>query len=154
MSKNYLTKLRDIFLENSTRVSELEMISGNYDDKGDLIKEDIPTLITEFCEIGIYKNSVYFVFIVFSNTYNKNLFDLLKKFPNIQFYGFKDFKNNLYPKANFDYEQLEKELRKDKHFQIQFNYYINKTTLNDLYQGYIKIRDIFKENKIKVVNQL
>ena len=130
------------------------MTSGNYDDKGKLIENDIPTISTEFCEIGIYGKTVYFVFIIHSDTYSKKAFDPLKDFSNIQFYGFKDFKNNLYPKPDFNYKEFEEEIKKDKYLQIQFNYDFNKTSPELLYKEYLKIKDILIKINVRIVNQM
>jgi len=153
LKENYLSKFRDILLVNE-KVGKIEMTFGNYDDNGELIKGSIPTISTEFCEIGIYEKTVYFVFIIYSDTFNKELFNSLKDFPNIQFYGFKDFKINLYPKPDFNYEEFGEEIKKDKYLQIQFNYNFNEITPELLYKEYLKIKDILIKNKIKIINQL
>jgi len=153
MKKDYLLKFREILLINE-KVSQIEMTSGNYDDKGKLIKGDIPTITTEFCEVGIYEKVIYFVFIIYSDTYNREVFDSLKDFSNIQFYGFKDFKINLYPKLDFDYKNFEKEVKKDKYLQIQFNYDFNKILPELLYKEYLKIKDLLIKNKVRIVNQM
>lgn len=152
--KDYLSKLRNILTKNNEDISDLEMTSGNYDDNGNLIKEDVSTLTTRFCEIGVYQNNIYFVFIIQSDNYTEKLFESLKSFSNIQFYGFKDFKNNLYPKDNFSYQEFEKEIKKDKYLQIQFNYQISKMLPELLFGEYNKIRNILNNNKVEVINQI
>jgi len=153
IKKDYLSKFKEILSVNE-EVSEIEMTSGNYDDDGKLIKGDIPTITTEFCEIGIYKKTVYFVFIIHSDTYSKKVFDSLKGFSNVQFYGFKNFKDNLYPKSDFYYKEFEKGIEKDKYFQIQFNYDFNKILPELLHKEYLKIKDILIKNKAGIINQI
>jgi len=81
MNKNKIEEIKNLLLENE-RVGEIEFTSGNYDDDGNLIEEKIPTIVTEFCEIGSYKNIVYITFCFYSNSYDNNLIDLLKDFSN------------------------------------------------------------------------
>ncbi|TRZ77229.1 DUF3201 domain-containing protein [bacterium] len=152
-NKKYLLDFREIFLKNE-KVSELEMTSGNYDDEGKLIEGTIPTLTTEFCEIGVYNKTIYFVFIIHSDTYSKELFNVLKKFSNVKFYGSKDFNDTLYPKSDFQYEEFEEKIKQDKFLQIQFNYDIQEISAKLLYQEYKKIKKIFVEKQVKVVDQL
>jgi len=151
--KDYLSKFREI-LSVDEEVSKIEITSGNYDNDGKLIKEDISTITTEFCEIGIYKKTIYFVFIIHSNTYSKKVFDPLKSFSNVQFYGFKNFKDTLYPKSDFDYKEFERKIKKDKYFQIQFDYNFNKILPELLHKEYLKIKDILIKNKAGIVNQV
>lgn len=154
LPKDYLSEFKDIFLKNNEKNTEIEITFGNYDDNGKLIKEGVPTITTDFCEIGICKEIIYFVFIIFSDTYRKKIFDLFKDFPDVQFYGFKNFKVTLYPHPNFKYSEFENKIKKEKYLQIQFNYNISKISPELLYKEYIKIRNIFIRNKIKVVDQI
>jgi hypothetical protein len=61
-----INELKSKFDEQRIRYYE-ELTSGNYDDGGNLIEEKIPTLTTEYCEIGFHNEAVYFVFITESN---------------------------------------------------------------------------------------
>ena len=153
-TKKHLQDFRELFLEKNGRVSDIEMTDGNYDERGDLIENSIPTITTDFCEIGNYDNIVYFTFVLYSSTYDKKLLDLLKNFLNMQIYGFKDFKTIFYPRIDFNHENFEKSIKKEKYFQVNFNFNLKDLTLESLYKEYIKIRNIFTKNKVKVVNQL
>ena len=118
-----------------------------------LIKTSIPTITTEFCEIGNYNNIIYLVFIIHSDTYNKELFSLIKKLHSVKIYGFKNFKETLYPIPDFSYKNFEKKIKEDKYLQIQFNFDIN-ITQEKLLKEYLKLKEIFTKSNIVVVNQL
>jgi len=150
----YLLSFKKILLEKKENVSEIEMTSGNYDNEGNLITEKISTITTDWCEIGIYHDIIYFTFVIYSESYNKNSFNLLKDFSNVQFYGFKDFKTILYPTSNFEYKHFEQKIKKDKYIQINFNYNPNKLPINELHNEYINIREKIKKSAIRIVNQL
>ena len=152
--KIFLSKLRVLIAKNGDPVSDLEMTHGNFDDSGNLIKTGIPTLTTNLCEVGIHNDDLYFVFIINSNTCNKTLFDSLKIFSNIKIYSFKNFKNTLYPVLNFIYENFEKEIIKEKYFQIQFDFDLNIITPDQLHKEYRNIEDIFVNNNTEIINQL
>ena len=148
-----IEELRKLFLENSEVVGEVEETFGNYNKKGELIKIGVPTITTEFCEIGSYDDIVYFTFVIYSDSFDKKIFDNLKNFSNFQIYGFKNFLENLYPEENFNLEEFENIIRKEKYFQINFDYSVDDSN-EDLYNNYIKIKNKILESRIKVVNQL
>jgi len=151
---DFLQKFRMLLLKESSPVSDIEMTSGNYDNFGNLIKTDIPTITTDLCEIGIFDDTLYFVVIVFSNTFNKTAFDSLKIFPNIKIYGFKEFNKTLYPASNFVYENFEKEILNDRYLQIQFSYKYNAINPQNLLKEYKKIKELLINLKLQIVNQL
>lgn len=151
---DFLEKFRILLIKDSNPVGDIEMTSGNYDDFGNLIKTDIPTVTTDLCEIGIFDDSLYFVIIVFSDTFKKTEFDSLKNFPNVKIYGFKEFKKTLYPASDFVYESFEKEILNDKYLQIQFSYKYGTSYPQDLLKEYRKIRNIFTNARLQIVNQL
>lgn len=151
---DFLRKLKIIVILKGDLVGDLEMTAGNYDDSGNLIKAKIPTITTNFCEIGLHDNNLYFVFIIHSNTNNNfnNFFDAVKDFSNVKIYGFKNFNKTLYPIFDFDYKNFEKEIQKDKYLQIQFNYDV--VSPEQAYKEYRKIKNIFIKSGLKVVDQL
>lgn len=151
---DFLKKLKELLSIDDNSVSDIEMTAGNYDDFGNLIKTDIPTITTDLCEIGIFDNTLYFVVIIFSDTFKKIDFDSLKIFPNIKIYGFKEFKKILYPISGFVYEDFEKEILNDKYLQIQFNYKYNTINEQILFKEYQKTKDFFINSGLKIVNQL
>ncbi|MDD4111167.1 MAG: hypothetical protein PHS54_06470, partial [Clostridia bacterium] len=83
-----LNKFWELLVKSKKSVSELEYTKNNYDNFGNLIKEDLPIITTDFCEIGLYNNEIYFVFIVESKTFNIELFNELKNKSNVKIYGF------------------------------------------------------------------
>ena len=151
---DFLKKFRTLLVEDNIFVGDIEMTSGNYDDFGDLIKADIPTLTTDLCEIGIFDNSLYCVVIILSNTFGKDAFDSLKIFSNIKIYGFKDFNKILYPAPDFNYENFKKEVSNDKYLQIQFNYKYDTINEHILFEDYQKIKIFFVSSRLQVINQL
>jgi len=90
-----------------------EFTTGNYDDKGRIIDRKIPTLTTEYCEIGFNDQTIYFVFIAQSDSSSKEFFDEIKKFSNLQIYGFKKFEKN------YDLSKdLESDIKSEQYFQM------------------------------------
>lgn len=152
--EDFLIKFKMLVIKNNGLAGDLEMTPGNYDDSGNLIKAEIPTITTDLCEVGVYGNVLYFVFIIFSNTYSRKLFDLIKDFSNIQIYGFRNFKTTLYPSIGFNYHNFEKKIKEDKYLQIQFNYDFDLIQPQKLYKEYKKIADTFTTAEIKIVNQI
>ncbi len=121
MSNENLNQFRKILIKNNKSVSKLEYTKNNYDNTGNLIKEELPTITTDFCEIGIYNGEVYLVFILESKTFNLELFSEIKNKSNVKMYGFVDFNKILYPVASFDYNSFIELIKKDKYLQIQFD---------------------------------
>lgn len=146
-------ELRDLFLEKQEIVGGVGSTFGNYDNKGNLIEGGIPTITTKFCEIGIYNEIVYFTFVIYSSSYNKNLFDNLKNSSDFQIYGFQDFSKNLYPKKDFNLNEFEKEIKKEKYFQINFDHSLNND-VEYLYKQYLTVKKLILDSGVKVVNQL
>lgn len=152
LQETYLKDFAVLLSKNNEKVGNLKMTSGNYDDRGNLINRLIPTITTDFCEIGIH-NIIYLVFIIYSDTHSKELFNLIKDFSNIKIYGFKNFLEVLYPIPDFNYKNFEKKIKEDKYLQIQFSFNIN-ITQEKLFKEYIKLKEIFIKSNVIVVNQL
>lgn len=152
MDNKNLSQFRKILIENNKSVSELEYTKNNYDNAGNLIEEELPTITTDFCEIGLYNSEIYLVFILESKTFNLELFGEIKNKSNVKMYGFVDFNKILYPIANFDYNNFIKLIKYDKYLQIQFNF--KNISTFDLFTEYINIVNVFDKSKVVVVNQL
>ena len=152
MNIKSLNKFREFLIKSKISVSELEFTKGNYDHSGNFIKEYLPTITTDFCEIGLYDNKIYFVFIIKSKTFNLELFSKIKYYSNIKIYGFVNFKSTLFPSENFDLDNFIKKIQDDKYLQIQFDF--NDIVISDLFKEYTSIVNVFKKNKTIVVNQL
>ena len=152
--EDYLQKLRCLILDNNETVGGLEYTTGNYDNKGDLIADPIPTITTDKCELGIHGDIIYFTFIILTNDFKKELFDGLSEYQNVQIYLFKDFNNTLYPKADFNYQEFEKQLKNDQYLQINFNDNYKQHSTEEMMQRYLKYKDILSKAGIKPVNQL
>ena len=150
--ENTIEEFRKLLKENHRSVSEIEYTSNNFDNSGKLINQLLPTITTDFCEIGLYKNKVYFVFIIASKSFNKNVYDSIKTEKNLKIYPLKDFKSTLYPKKLFNYKKFFEEIKKEEYLQIQFEF--KKLNASGLYQEYFKLVKIFKKSKTKVINQL
>ena len=151
---NYIKDFRDVLLSNNKVIGELEYTSGNYDDKGNLISGSIPTITTNVCEVGIYDDTIYFTFIIFSSDFKKELFDYLAQYSNVQIYPFKEFNNTLYPKQNFDYSELEQQLKNEKYLQINFNDKYKEYSIEEIVKKYFEYEDVFLKCNIKPINQL
>lgn len=151
-SKDYLKDFRDTLLSNNEVVGELEYTSGNYNDKGNLITGSIPTITTNVCEMGIYDDIIYFTFIILTSDFKKEFFNYLPK--NVQIYPFKDFKNTLYPKQDFDYLEFEQQLKQDKYLQINFNNNYKEYSIKEIMNKYLGYKDIFIKRDIELINQL
>lgn len=152
MDNENLNQFRKILIENNKSVSELEYTKNNYDNAGNLIKEEVPTITTDFCEIGLYKDEIYMVFILKSKTFNLELFNEIKNKSNVKVYGFVDFNKTLYPVSDFNYDKLIESIQKDKYLQIQFDF--KNISTFDLFAEYTKIVNVFGRCKVEVVNQL
>ena len=143
-----IDQLKTEFEKRSISYSE-EFTSGNYDDDGKIINEKIPTLTTEFCEIGFHKTIVYLVFIAKSDSWSSGFLDEIKKFLNLQIYGLKKFEKNYNLAKN-----PESEIKSEPYFQMQFNFDVNKISVYNLLEEYDKIIQEIKKYNISVVNQL
>lgn len=152
MRVDTLDKLRELLLNNGKPVSGVEYTSGNYDNDGNLIKEKIPTITTDYCEIGLYKNEIYFVIIIESETFTRELFGELKNEPDLKIYSFTDFNKTLYPAADLKLNKLLQDINKDKYIQIQLDY--NDVAMGDLFREYLRIVELLNNQKVKIVNQL
>ncbi len=152
MNIKNLNQFRGLLIESGKSVSGLEYTKNNYDSGGNLIKEDLPTITTDFCEIGLYDGEIYFVFIIDPKTFNSVLFDAIKNMPSARMYGFTDFNKILYPADNFDFDDFIKQIKKDKYLQIQFDY--ENIDALGLFKEYSGLVDIFEKSKVAVVNQL
>lgn len=146
-----IKKLKSLLESHSENVSNLEYISDNYLDDGTLVEEKIPTITTEFCEIGFDGIKVYFNIIIFSKSFDKKLFDSLKDSQNLYVYGFTDFLINLFPKENFDFDEFVREIEKDEKLQFQFNF--PDETAEEIIEKYFEIREIFRRNQVLVIDQ-
>ncbi len=135
-------------LESSGVVTFEEITKGNYDKSDKPIEIGIPTLTTEYCEIGSYGDEVYFVFIIKSDSWSGNLFNLLKNMSGIELYGLSSFRNN------YDLDKIEDEIKREPYFQLQLNFNINKYKAEELVGYYKKITHDLIENNAKIVNQL
>ena len=152
MNIENLNKFRELLIKSKESVSGLEYTGDNYDHSGNLIKEDLPTITTDFCEIGLHNDGIYFVFIIESKTFNIELFNKLKNKSNVKIYGFVDFNKILFPTKNFEIDDFTKEVKKDKYLQIQFDY--KNIDIFDLFKEYSSLVNVFEKSKAVVVNQL
>lgn len=149
---NIINQFSEILIKNNQVVSEMEFTKNNYDDNGILITESLPTITTEFCEIGLHKNEVYFVFIIESKSFSPIFFSLIKDYNNVKIYGFVDFNKILYPGQSFNLADFAVIIKQDKFLQIEFDYQ-NQEIFN-LYQDYLNLVDIFTKSKVAIINQL
>ena len=147
----FIEDFRIKLLKNNCKTSLLEFTEGNYDRNGKLIKSGVPTITTDFCEIGGYKDKMYFVFVVISDSFNLSFFDRIKDL-DIEIYGFRNFKDNLFPAENFDVSSFVKDCKREKYLQLQFNF--DKMDVEKLFREYKKVTNIFQEFKIQILNQL
>jgi len=148
-----IKEIRESFIEKGEMIGSFEKTTGNFDKKGNLIEASIPTVTTEFCEIGSYDDIIYFTFVIYSDSYNKKIIGNLRDFSNFQIYGFKNFLENLYPKENFNFKEFERELKKEEYFQINFDYSV-ENDVEYLYEQYSKIKNLILDSEVRVVNQL
>jgi len=144
-----IKQLKTGFDKRNNQYSE-EFTTGNYDDNGNVIDRKIPTLITEYCEIGFDDQVIYLVFIAQSSSWSKEFFGGIKKFKNLKVYGFKNFLK--------DYDLTinpESEIRNEPVFQMQFSF---KNTSNltevELLSQYDSIIEFLKGYQIKIIDQL
>jgi len=143
--------IRNALISANETVREIEYTSGNYDDKGNLIISPIPTITTNVCEIGIYDDTIYFTFIILSSDFKKELLDSLPD--NAQIYPFKNFNNTLYPKSDFNYSELEQQIKQDKYLQINFSDNYKQYSIDQIVDKYFEYKKLFIKTDIKPVNQ-
>lgn len=153
MNKN-LKIIKDLkyLLEKEHQVSDVEMTAGNYDESGNLIEGEIPTITTNFCEIGSYSDICYFTFILYSDSFDENLFKGIKNYNNCHIYGLKNFLVDYYPKAGISFAELKRKIGEEEYFQVQFNFRFSSTgrSLDD----YLTISELIEKSGAKVYNQL
>ena len=149
-SNRLLNELKEK-IQATERVSDIEMTGSNYDDFGKLIEDKIPTITTENWEIGSYKNLIYLTFIIKSSSINNSLANLIKKFHNVQIYGFENFNKTLYP-SNLKLEEINREIKKEKFFQINLNF--KSIEPEKIFYQYKLITKHLKENNLEIINQL
>ncbi|NQT49758.1 hypothetical protein HQ571_03645 [Candidatus Kuenenbacteria bacterium] len=152
MNIKNLKQFRELLIKNKIVVSGLECTKNNYDNDGSLIKDDLPTITTDFCEIGLHNGEIYFVFIIDSKTFSQSFFDKIKNKANVKIYGFKDFNKTLYPVNNFNFDNFLEQIQKDKYLQIQLDY----KNIDEFYlfKEYSDLVRVFENSGIVVVNQL
>jgi len=152
MNADKINRLRKILLDNKQPVSDIEYTENNYDGDWNLIEEKIPTITTDFSEIGYQNDKFYFVFVTESSSFHKIILDELKWKPDMKIYGFVNFNKTLYPTDSFDLDVFMNSIKKDKYLQFQFDF--KNWELSDIYNEYCNLVDIFKKNEILVVDQL
>ena len=150
---DYINGFRELLLQKNEAVGELEMTNGNYDEKGKLITKSIPTITTDYCEIGKYGNIIYFVFVVDSSSYNSRFYQKLITYSNAKVYGFTNFNETLYPMSGCNDISLKTEVIREKYFQVQYEFG-NDLTVQEVYEQYMEIKKDLLEGRLVVVNQM
>ncbi len=125
-----------------------EYTQGNYDTEGKYIQEKIPTLTTEFCEIGFYKNEIYLVCIAESKTCTEEFLKEVATFQNVEVYGFTEFQNN------YDLTHGMREVLSESLFQVQCTLKIENVTLDDFLHTYTSLMHTFTKHGVVFCNQL
>lgn len=128
-------------------LSEVEYTTGNYDEKGDLIKKKIPTVTSEVGEIGVINGSYYLVLIFERNKLTKEFLSTLYQISECKIYGFKDFMKSL------DLEAIFQEDLDESYIQIQFDGITTKQN-HFLVELHYKLRKHFGEYEIYPINQI
>ena len=154
MQKDFLLELKKLLTNGGDKAGEIEMTFGNYTHEGVLIKDEIPTLTTDLCEIGVYEDVLYCTYICDTNFYTRKFFDLIVNEPNVAIYGLKNFHETWYPSDGFDSVVFETKLKSESYMQIEFNFSVTKMKPMDIYKKYLKIREVFSKSGMKVVDQL
>ena len=147
-----IEEFQKLLKKNNINVSEIEYTSNNFDSNGKLIKQDLPTITTDFCEIGLNNKEIYFVFVIKSKTFTKKLFESIKNKKNITIYPFKNFKRTLFPFSSFNYDLFMSKIYEEQYLQLQFNF--KKITSSKLYEEYLELVAMLNKNNIEVVDQL
>ena len=76
-------------------------------------------------------------------------FEQIKKFSNLQIYGFRKFQKNY----NLSKEP-KSDIKSEHYFQMQFSFDANSLTETELLNEYDSLIKLFKDPKISIVNQL
>lgn len=152
MELKHWEKFKQMLVDSNIPVSEVEYTRGNYDDYGKLIKDRIPTLTTDYFEIGWPGDLVYLVAVIVSESFNRRFFREIIREDNLQIYGWSDFKQNFYPANDFCFDNMMEMIKKEKYMQLQFNY--EGVELDFLLEKYRFLIDRMKAGKIRVINQL
>jgi len=150
----FVKDLRKLFVGGKQQVSKVQMTSGNYNDDGSEIQSKIPTITTDFCEIGVYTDICYFAILLKPELFTEELFDAVSAYLDVQIYGLRNFTDNYYPKDDFDYEEFEEQIVSEKYMQIQFNFSTNRLNSEAIKDKYFEVKSIFEKAKIAVENQL
>lgn len=151
---DFLNNLRTLLQRNNLPVGDIELTSGNYDDKGRLIKEEIPTITTALCEIGIFYNKIcYLTLVLSSDSFSKKLFQAVKDIEGAHIYGFKNFLEDYFP-SNLSFEEIDSKIKNENLFQIQVNFDIEKANPEDIFINYRELKSLFNKIDANVVNQL
>ena len=133
--------------KSNFEVSKVEYTTGNYDEKGHLIKKKIPTITSEVGEIGVINGSYYLVLIFERNKLTKEFLTTLYQISECKIYGFKDFMKNL------DLEAIFQEDLDESYIQIQFDGITTKQN-HFLVELHYKFRKHFGEYGIYPINQI
>lgn len=147
-----IKQIIDILKNKSEEVGQMEMTKNNFDNKGVLIDNPIPTVTTSIAEIGGYNNTIYFVIIFEKQYLTRNNYELLKEVGIIRVYGFKNFKKDLCLVNNLNLEELN--ISKEKFFQVEYDFDIKLVSVESIIDEYFKIKNVLIENNIPVINQL
>lgn len=149
-----MVSLKKLLERSGQPVTDIELTSGNYDTSGVLIEGQVPTLTTNFCEIGAYDNVCYFTIILVPESFSKDLLEQIKGYKDMHIYGFENFLEDFYPKDNFSYDNFAKDINKDNYVQVQFNFDRTGSTAQKLMKQHQTLKAIFNKNKAIVINQM
>ncbi len=142
-------RLRRLLIGNDYDVSEVGYTLGNYDKEKDLIENKLPTITTDYCEIGGYGDVVYFTFIILSRDFNRLFFDSIVKFENVELYGMVNFLVDIYPRLGVMYSEIREAVLGEKYLQVNFNY--EGLSVDGLFLEYERLLGVF--DGIGFVNQ-
>lgn len=143
----YITKIRNELKMFGFQVGEVEYTSGNYDETGKLIKDKIPTITSEYGEIGLIDGKLYFVMIFEKEILSEKTLEDIAKIRKYKLYGFNDFLNDI------DIKTVFSKSCKEKYIQIQYDNII-ETDYYEIIRIHDKLKNMFLENKIYPINQL
>ena len=139
--------IRKNLLLSSFETGKVEYTSGNYDENGLLIKGKIPTVTSEFGEIGIINKKFYFVMIFHKNLLSKQFLDELGKIRKCNLYGYKEFLKDL------TIEEILGDKLGEKYIQVQYDC-IDSDQMKVIIDIHNKLKDIFEKYRIFPINQL